>query len=453
MTPVGGGSVFFDTARVYVKGGDGGAGCVAFRREKFVPRGGPSGGDGGDGGDVVLVVDEGLRTLMDFRHQRHFRAERGQHGRGGDKRGRNGDDLLVRVPPGTTVRLAGSGEVLADLTAHGEEFVVARGGRGGRGNARFATARRQAPAFAEKGEPGEARWVDLELRLIADVGLFGRPNAGKSSLLARVTAARPKVAPYPFTTVAPNLGVAQAPDGRSFVLADIPGLIEGAHRGAGLGHEFLRHVERTRLLVHVLDCSEGALDGVPDGAAAGGAGDDAVLAAVLHNFSAINRELAEHDRRLASRPQVAALNKIDLPGARERAARVRERLAQSGVEAFPVSAATGEGVDGLLLRIADLVDRLPRAPAAEELESPRIFRPGDRTAVRIERQDGAFVVRGEAFERLAAMTDWTNEQAVRRFQRIARRQGLAERLRAAGAKDGDPVRIHGVELVFGADQP
>lgn len=438
--------MFLDTAKIYVKGGDGGSGCVAFRREKYVPMGGPSGGDGGHGGDVVLVVDEGLSTLMDFRYQRHFKAQRGQHGQGSNKHGRSGEDLIVAVPPGTIVRDADTGELLGDLTQHGQELVVASGGRGGRGNARFANSREQAPAFAEKGEPGEERWLQLELKLLADVGLVGRPNAGKSSLLARISAAKPKVAAYPFTTVTPNLGVARAADGRSFVVADIPGLIEGASAGVGLGHDFLRHVERTKVLVHVLDCSEGALEGV-----SGTGHPDDVEAAIFHNYEAIQAELRQYQPALAERTEVVALNKTDLPGARERAAAIAAHFAARGVSAHPISAATGEGVERLLLELAERVERA-RAPEPEIVENARIFRPAAGSQIEVERRDGVLVARGADLERLAAMTDWNNDQAVRRFQRIARRRGLDDRLRAAGARPGDTVRIGGIELVFGEDE-
>lgn len=325
--------MFVDTAKVWVKGGDGGNGAVSFRREKYVPHGGPDGGDGGKGGDVLLMVDEGLRTLMDFRYRRHFRAGKGAHGRGKGMTGRQGEDLVVKVPPGTTVKDAATGEVLADLTRHGDVFIAARGGRGGRGNARFTTPTSRAPRYAEPGEPGEERWILLELKLLADAGLVGLPNAGKSTLLARLSAARPKIADYPFTTLSPNLGVVEVEEGGAFVLADIPGLIEGAHRGAGLGHDFLRHVERTRVLVHVLDLAAEGRDPIED-------------------FQVVNRELELYGLDLERRPQLVAGNKIDLPQSSRSLDRVQKWLEGQGYEFFPVSAVTGEGTRELARRVA-----------------------------------------------------------------------------------------------------
>ncbi|MGH2450363.1 MAG: GTPase ObgE, partial [Candidatus Limnocylindria bacterium] len=314
--------MFLDRARVRVKAGDGGKGVISFRREAHVPRGGPDGGDGGHGGNVVLKVDEGLTTLSEFRFARTFSAPSGGSGSGSNRRGKSERDLVLRVPPGTVVTDLGTGERVGDLVAPEEELVVARGGRGGRGNARFVSSTRQVPRIAEDGEPGEEREVELELKLIADVGLVGLPNAGKSSLLAAMTRARPKIADYPFTTLTPNLGVAGL-DERELVVADIPGLIEGAHRGAGLGEEFLRHVERTRVLVHVIDASR----------------DDP-----LADVATIEAELAAYGRGLAERPRIHALNKIDLAEARAHLPALQERLA----DARPVSAATGEGVRELL---------------------------------------------------------------------------------------------------------
>ncbi|WP_072868519.1 GTPase ObgE [Desulfofundulus thermosubterraneus] len=419
--------MFFDTAKIYVRGGDGGNGCVAFRREKYVPEGGPAGGDGGRGGNVILKVDPGLRTLVDFRYQRHYKAGRGQHGMGKNMHGRQGEDLILRVPPGTLVRDVATGEVIADLVYPGQEVVAARGGRGGRGNARFASAVNRAPRMAEKGEPGEERWLELELKLLADVGLVGFPNAGKSTLIARVSAARPKIADYPFTTLVPNLGVVRVDEGRSFVMADIPGLIEGAHAGAGLGHQFLRHTERTRLLVHVLDI-------------AGSEGRDP-----LQDFEIVNRELALYDPDLAARPMVVAANKMDLPGAAENLDRLREALGDR-YEIFPISALNGEGTAPLIYRLADLLDRLPvPEPVVEErvrvtrVEEPRFT---------VSRRNGVFVVEGREIERHVAMTDLENEEAVERLQRIISRMGLEDALREAGIREGDTVRIGKFEFTY-----
>lgn len=319
--------MFIDFARIHVKAGDGGRGCVSFRREKFVPKGGPDGGDGGAGGNVVLRADEGLHTLTDFRYRRHLRAQRGGHGQGANRAGRSAPDLVVPVPVGTVVRDAATGELIADLTEHGQTVVVARGGRGGRGNARFATPTRRSPRYAEPGGKGEERELTLELRVLADVGLVGLPNAGKSTLLSRISAARPKIADYPFTTLHPHLGLVRVDEGASFVAADIPGLIEGAHRGAGLGHRFLRHVTRTRALVVVLDAA--SADPVAD-------------------YATVRVELAAYDRRLADLPHLVAANKVDLPEARARIGAIRRTLEAQGVEVVPISAATGEGVAALV---------------------------------------------------------------------------------------------------------
>jgi GTP-binding protein len=332
-----------DSAKVYVKAGDGGNGCVSFRREKFVPKGGPNGGDGGHGGSVILVADSGMSTLLDFKYRQHLRAQRGAHGEGSERTGRGGEDLVVPVPSGTIVRDADGGDVLADLVAHGQRAVVARGGRGGRGNAHFATPTHRTPRRAEPGRPGEERWIELELRLLADVGLVGLPNAGKSTFLRRVSAATPKVGDYPFTTTEPMLGAIRLADGRSFVLADLPGLIEGAHRGAGLGHAFLRHIARTRVLVHVIDLS---------------AADDP-----LAQYATVEQELRLYDARLATRPVVVALNKIDLPDARARVRAAVAAFAARGLCAVPASGATGEGVEEVL-RLA--ADALASARAGEE---------------------------------------------------------------------------------------
>lgn len=330
--------MFVDRAKINVKGGDGGNGCVSFRREKFIPRGGPNGGDGGKGGSIVLVVDPGLRTLMDFKHRVHFKAGKGQHGQGSNMTGADGGDLFVKVPPGTIVKDE-KGGVLADLTEDGQTFTAARGGRGGRGNARFATSTRQAPRIAEPGEPGEERWIVLELKLLADVGIIGFPNAGKSTLLSSVTAAKPKIADYAFTTLSPNLGVVELDGGDGFVLADIPGLIEGAHEGKGLGHEFLRHVERTKVLIHVIDV-----------AATGGRDP-------LSDFHVVNGELEKYNPSLAGLPQIVALNKADLPAAAANIPGVRAAIESAGFPVFAISAVTGQGVRDIMFRAAEVLRR------------------------------------------------------------------------------------------------
>ncbi len=337
--------MFIDKARIHVKAGDGGNGVVSFRREKFVPKGGPNGGDGGRGGDVVFVADPGLSTLLDFRYRHHLKAGRARHGEGSNRHGRDGEDVVVPVPVGTIVRDADSRDLLADMIEPGQRLIAARGGRGGRGNAHFATPTHQAPRRAEPGQPGEERWVELELRLIADVGLVGVPNVGKSTLLSRVSAAKPKIADYPFTTTQPALGVVRAADGRTFVLAEIPGLIEGAHLGAGLGHDFLRHISRVRVIIHVLDL---ATERDP-----------------LADFAAVNEELRLYDPALRQRPMLVALNKMDVPESRARAAPVAARLAPQGLAVFPISAVTGEGLEELLRAAADVLDQERSASAGE----------------------------------------------------------------------------------------
>ncbi len=343
---------FIDEVEIVAIGGAGGNGCVAFRREKYVPRGGPSGGDGGRGGHVILRADRRLTTLLDLKYRPILRAGRGEHGKGKDQYGRSGEDLVVAVPVGTIVYDAPTGEKLADLTRDGEEAIVARGGKGGLGNIHFATSVRRAPRIATPGEPGEERTLRLELRLLADVGVLGFPNAGKSSLIARLSAARPKIADYPFTTLVPQLGVVRVDEGRSFVIADVPGLIEGAHAGTGLGTRFLRHLSRTALLVHLLDLSPAT-------------GRDP-----LDDFHVINRELELADPELAAKPQIVAANKMDLAEARERFPALREALAAEGHDVLPISAVTGEGLSELVARIARRLAELAAAAEAEHAEGP-----------------------------------------------------------------------------------
>jgi len=322
--------MFIDEANIFVQAGDGGRGCVSFRREKFVPKGGPDGGDGGKGGDVILQADRNLSTLLDFRYKQRYAAGRGEHGRGSDQKGRDGDDCIIRVPLGTVVRSIDSGGEVADLVTPGQCFIAAHGGRGGRGNARFKSPTRQAPRYAQPGEPGEARWSRLELKLLADVGLIGLPNAGKSTLLSRISAARPKIAPYPFTTLMPQLGIVRLRDERSSVVADIPGIIEGAHEGKGLGHQFLRHIERTRLLMHLVDLTSS------------GEGDP------LLNFDTVNRELLVYASQLAEKPQVVVATKMDVPMAKQAWERFQPAMAALGLRAIAISAVTGEGIGTLL---------------------------------------------------------------------------------------------------------
>ncbi|SCW46098.1 GTP-binding protein [Paenibacillus tianmuensis] len=429
--------MFVDKAKIYVKGGDGGDGLVAFRREKYVPEGGPAGGDGGDGGDVIFRVDEGLRTLVDFRYQKHFKAQRGEKGRNKSQHGANADDMIVRVPPGTVVIDDDTQEIIADLTRHGQQVVVAKGGRGGRGNTRFATSNNTAPEIAENGEEGVERWVVLELKVMADVGLVGFPSVGKSTLLSVVSGAKPKIGAYHFTTLTPNLGVVEVGDGRSFVMADLPGLIEGAHEGVGLGHEFLRHVERTRIIVHVVDMA--ATEGRDP----------------FEDWVKINDELNLYNAKLEERPQIVAANKMDMPGAEEQLAEFKRRLAEIGKELdiYPVSALSRTGVQELLYKVADKLETIPEMPMVEEL-----VELSERKVYRLEAEEGedftirqeneVFVIDSPSIEKLIKRTNFSTHESVMRFARILRKKGVDQALRERGAKDGQTIRIGDFEFEF-----
>jgi GTP-binding protein len=415
--------MFFDEAIITVTSGAGGDGAVHFRREKFIPRGGPDGGDGGHGGDVVLQVVHNLNTLLPFSRKHNYTAQHGERGGKRDMRGKSAPDLVISIPPGTVVRDAETGELLGDLTTVGQALIVAKGGRGGRGNTRFSNSRHQYPKIAEKGAPGEDRRLTLELKLIADVGIVGVPNAGKSTLLASVTAAKPKIAPYPFTTLQPNLGVADLGDS-TLVLADIPGLIEGAHKGLGLGFDFLRHIQRTRVLIHLLD--GGGLDPLAD-------------------FSQINSELALFDEHLARKPQIVALSKMDLPEAQARWPAVNAELERRGYETLSISSVAHLGVRDLLYRAAQKLAEAPPPPTPEALP---VYRPpvaaDDFT---IERAGpGVYRVRGAKIERAAKMTYWEYDEAVQRFQHILEAIGIRQALAAAGIQEGDTVLIGEYEL-------
>ncbi|WP_286229265.1 GTPase ObgE [Neobacillus mesonae] len=426
--------MFVDQVKIYVKGGDGGNGMVAYRREKYVPKGGPAGGDGGKGADVVFKVDEGLRTLMDFRYQRHFKASRGEHGMSKNQHGRNAKDMVVKVPPGTVVMDAETKVVIADLVEHGQQAVIAKGGRGGRGNSRFATPANPAPEIAENGEPGQERDVILELKLLADVGLVGFPSVGKSTLLSVVSSAKPKIAEYHFTTIVPNLGMVETEDNRSFVVADLPGLIEGAHAGVGLGHQFLRHIERTRVIVHVIDMA--ATEGRDP----------------FEDFLTINRELKEYNLRLTERPQIIVANKMDMPDAEENLQRFKEQLEEE-YPIYPISAITRKGLRELLFAVADKLEETPEFPLDHD-EDEGVNRvlykhEADPDAFVITREpDGSFVLSGEKLEKLFKMTDFSRDESVRRFSRQLRGFGVDDALRQRGAKDGDIVKLLEFEFEF-----
>ncbi|EPN8061157.1 GTPase ObgE [Listeria monocytogenes] len=427
--------MFVDQVKIYVKAGNGGDGMVAFRREKFVPNGGPAGGDGGKGADVVFVVDEGLRTLVDFRFKRIFKAEHGEHGMSKSMHGRGAEDLVVKVPQGTIVKDIDTGEIIADLVAHGQRAVIAKAGRGGRGNKRFATPANPAPELSENGEPGQERNVQLELKVLADVGLVGFPSVGKSTLLSVVSAARPKIAAYHFTTIVPNLGMVDAGDGRSFVMADLPGLIEGASQGVGLGHQFLRHIERTRVIVHVIDMS-GSEGRVP-----------------YEDYMAINNELEQYNLRLMERPQIIVANKMDMPDAEENLNEFKTKIAED-IPVFPISAVTKTGLRELLLAIAEKLETTPEFPLNEILEQEDedtvLYKyVAEEPDFEISREpDGTFVLSGAKIERLFTMTNFERDASISRFARQLRAMGVDEALRKRGAKDGDIVRLLDYEFEF-----
>lgn len=410
--------MFYDQAKIFVRSGDGGDGMIGFRREKHVPRGGPDGGDGGRGGDIIFVVNPNANSLIRYHRNTHYRAGDGGHGGKAKRTGANGESILLEVPPGTLIREAETGDLLADLTLAGQEVILFQGGRGGRGNARFASSTNQAPRLAERGEPGEQAWLMLELKLIADVGIVGVPNAGKSTLLSVVSAARPKIAAYPFTTLQPNLGVVELDEFETMVFADIPGLIEGASTGVGLGHDFLRHIERTRVLIHLLDGSS---------------------TNPLQDWAMINQELALYDARLEQRPQLVVLNKIDLPEAIAWQPLVQEQVSEAGYPFCAISAVTQQGVRQMLYQVKQMLDEAPEPMAAEEKV---VIRPEpDENTFAITRQDGGWRVAGKRIERVAAMTYWEFEATARRFQQILDEMGISDALIEAGVADGDTVYI------------
>jgi len=422
--------MFTDRVKVFVKAGDGGAGQLSFRREKFVPRGGPDGGNGGRGGNVVLEVSRQLNSLQDYRFKHHFAADRGGRGGGSRRHGKDAPDVVLQVPPGTLVKDE-DGKTLADLVADRQRLVVARAGRGGRGNASFKTSTRQTPRFAELGEPGESRWLWLELKLIADVGLLGLPNAGKSTLLSVASAARPKIADYPFTTLEPVLGVVELADDASFVMADLPGLIEGAAEGAGLGLQFLRHVERTRALIHVIDASSGDRQ------------------KLWNDYQQVRTELKKYSPALARRPQLIALSKMDAVTDSSEVVAFRQRLVKLRRRTFPISAVTGEGVQDLLWATQRTLVRRREKAAAEPLPALKVYRgPTTADPFTIEPVEGGFRVSGDQLQRLLAMTDMTNPEGLAHFQRMLDRWGLNDALARHGARGGETVRISDVEFLY-----
>jgi GTP-binding protein len=426
-------NVFVDQVNVFVKGGDGGNGMVAFRREKYVPDGGPAGGDGGKGADVIFEVNEGLRTLMDFRYKRHFKGKKGENGRTKNQHGKSAAPLVVQIPPGTVVKDRQTGQVLADLTENGQRQVIAAGGRGGRGNTRFSTPANPAPYISENGEPGEEREVQLELKLLADAGLVGFPSVGKSTLLSVVTSAKPKIAEYHFTTLAPNLGVVAVDEGRSFVLADLPGLIEGASSGAGLGYQFLRHIERTRVIIHVVDMS-------------GSEGRDP-----YEDYQKINEELKSYQLRLLERPQVIAASKMDMPEAEGNLKAFREKV-DPDVPIFAISSLTKAGLKELTQAVYQLILTTPEfpmeKPVQEDGKGLYTFEKEEAPFVITRDSDGVFNVSGPKVELLFKMTNFNHDEAIRRFARQLRGMGVDDALREKGVSEGDTVRIMDFEFEY-----
>lgn len=421
--------MFIDRAKILVKAGTGGNGMSSFRREKFVPKGGPSGGDGGHGGHVILRADGNINTLIDFRYRRLFNAKNGVNGQSSNMFGHDADDLIIPVPVGTIVRIEESDKILADLSLHGQEIVVARGGRGGRGNAKFTTSANRAPTFSEKGEPGQECWLKLELKVLADVGLLGYPSVGKSSILRSVSAAQPDVAAYHFTTLTPVLGVVNLEDSRSFVLADIPGLIEGASEGIGLGHDFLRHVERTKILIHVLDVS-------------GTEGRNPI-----DDFEKINAELNKYSERLAKKYQVVAANKMDIMQDQDSYEKLCAYMKEKNIEVYPVSAMTRQGMTALMERVWTLLHEYVEEP--EERDETVLYKAEPDVDFVVTREDDAsFVITGKRLETLVAMTNFDEEQSMRRFQKIWRYMELEQVLKAKGIKDGDIVHVGGIEFEY-----
>ncbi|QUH26763.1 GTPase ObgE [Serpentinicella alkaliphila] len=426
--------MFIDKASIQLKAGKGGNGAVAFRREIYVPAGGPSGGDGGKGGDIIFIVDKGMRTLMDFRYKRHYQAPNGEDGKSKNMFGKDGEDLVLKVPPGTVIKDEKTGRILADLTDEVTSKVIAKGGRGGRGNTNFKSATRQAPKFATAGELGDELTVTLELKLIADVGLVGFPNVGKSTILSIVTSAKPKVADYHFTTLTPNLGVVSTKFGDSFVLADIPGLIEGAHTGVGLGHEFLRHVERTKVLIHVLDV-------------AGLEGRDPI-----EDFEKINSELELYSEKLTHKPQIVAANKIDIPGSEENYSLLQEYMKNKGIEVFPISAVTNKGMDDLFARVSGKlkeVEEYEKAnPPIVEEEKLYTLEKEDRYQFTVTKENDTFIIEGKFLLKLIDSVNFDDMESLSYFQKTLRRRGVIDKLKEMGVQDGDTVKIYDVEFDY-----
>ncbi|MBA7499538.1 GTPase Obg [subsurface metagenome] len=422
--------MFVDRVKIEVRAGRGGNGAVSFRREKFIPKGGPNGGDGGKGGDVIIEADDKVRTLIDLYNHPHQRAKNGESGQGSNKTGKNGEDLIIRVPLGTVVEDMDSSTILGDLIESGQRIIVTQGGQGGQGNFRFKSSVRRSPRFAQKGEPGEEKKLYLSLKIIADVGLVGYPNAGKSTLLSRISAAKPKIADYPFTTLSPNLGVVSVDETKSFMVADIPGLIEGAHQGTGLGDKFLKHIERTKIILHVID---GSIIKKED---------------PLYSFRAINKELNNFSEKLTKKPQIIAINKYDLASVKENTIYLKDAFHKEGYQIFPISALTGEGLNKIIYSLSSLLDELK----LKEKETITEVLPKKEAVYKftprfvINKKGDLYEVTGAEIERIVAMTNFGNEEAIDYFQKIIKKMGLEKALIKKGIKEGDQVKIK--EIVF-----
>lgn len=423
--------MFKDSAKILVKAGNGGNGVVSFHREKYIAAGGPDGGDGGKGGDVIFVVDEGMNTLIDFRFKKIFKAQAGEDGGGSNCSGKNGEDLIIKVPVGTIVKDETTDIILVDLVKPGQICVIAKGGRGGKGNQHFATATRQIPTFAKSGITGEEHSLILEMKMIADVGLIGFPNVGKSTILSMVSAAKPKIANYHFTTLVPNLGVVKIEEGTSFVIADIPGIIEGAHEGVGLGHEFLKHIERTKLLVHVVDVS-------------GVEGRNA-----LEDFETINDELQKYNTLLATRPQIVVANKMDIPGADENYTTFKQELENRGYKVFGISAATNKGLKELMYYVSDTLSKLPETIILEEgLNDEVVYTAQEEKPFEIHIEDGVYVVEGKWLRKVMGSTNITDYDSLQYFHRALKKKGVIAALEEMGIQEGDTVRIFDTEFDY-----
>lgn len=422
--------MFTDRAEIHLKAGNGGNGIVSFRREKYIAAGGPDGGDGGKGGDIILEVNEGIRTLRDFKVERYYRAETGKNGGPSNRTGKNGKDMEIKIPAGTLIIERDTGTIIADMTKHGTRKVIVKGGRGGKGNKHYATSTRQVPGFSKIGEEGEELWVRLELKLLADVGLIGYPNTGKSTILSVVSSAKPEIADYHFTTIEPNLGVVYLEDDKSFVIADIPGIIEGAHKGAGLGHEFLRHIERTKLLVHVVDIS-------------GIEGRDPIK-----DFELINNELKNYDERLVKKPQVIAANKIDLLQNSDSLFDFKKKMEGKGYIVFPVSAMNKKGLNELVLHVAKKLENIPNTILTKPNDDEKVYTARQEEPFSIIKEDNTFIVSGKWVRKIMGSVNVNDSESLQYFQKIMKKKGVIRTLEEMGMNEGDTVRIGNIEFEY-----